>query len=130
MPRPSSTQHEARARLISCGSRRWSSTSNSATALGVILAVFERHLSELAEGWWAAGCPALPPRAPGGTVRRRHGIEDPEGTAPLETVFGVRDVPVETAAAVRAAVDRLVQDGSVPESEPWRVLDVLAGGEH
>ncbi|WP_406303751.1 ParB N-terminal domain-containing protein [Streptomyces sp. NBC_00885] len=85
---------------------------NSATALGVILAVFERHLGELAEGWFDAAS---------GEAHRK-------GTAPLETVFGVREVPVETAAAVRAAIDRLVKDGSVPEAEPWRALDVLAGG--
>lgn len=84
---------------------------NSATALGVILAVFERHLGDLADGWYE---PAI-----GKAVRG--------GTAPLETVFGVREIPVETAAAVRAAIDRLVKDGSVPEAEPWRALDVLAG---
>ncbi|MFD7086768.1 hypothetical protein ACFV94_02915 [Streptomyces sp. NPDC059896] len=84
---------------------------NSATALGVILAVFERHLSELAEGWFDA--------ASGEPVRA--------GTAPLETVFGVRDVPVATAAVVRAAIDRMVQDGTVPEDAPWRALDVRAG---
>ncbi|MFF9478106.1 ParB/Srx family N-terminal domain-containing protein [Streptomyces sp. NPDC014733] len=83
---------------------------NSATALGVILAVFERHLGELAEGWFDA--------ATGEPLRA--------GVAPLETVFGVRDVPVETAAAVRAAIDRMVQEGTVPAGEPWRVLDVLA----
>ncbi|MEU8976631.1 hypothetical protein AB0D11_47150 [Streptomyces monashensis] len=49
------------------------------------------------------------------------------GTAPLETVFVVRDVPVETAAVVRAAIDRMVQDGVVPADEPWRALEVLAG---
>ncbi|OPF70756.1 hypothetical protein VT50_0235925 [Streptomyces antioxidans] len=87
---------------------------NSATALGVILAVFERHLAELAEGWFDAAS---------GEAHRG-------GTAPLETVFGVREVPVETAAAIRAAVDRLVREGSVPENEPWRALDVLAAREH
>jgi hypothetical protein len=83
---------------------------NSATALGVILAVFERHVGELAEGWFdaASGVPAR------------------EGAAPLETVFGARTVPVETAAVVRVAIDRMVQDGSVPEREPWRALEVLA----
>ncbi|MEU2206253.1 hypothetical protein AB0B95_06520 [Streptomyces hygroscopicus] len=70
---------------------------NSATTFGVILAVFERHLGELA--------------------------------APLETVFGVREVPVETAAAIRAAIDRLVREGSVPENAPWRALEVLAARE-
>lgn len=71
---------------------------NSATTFGVILAVFERHLGELA-------------------------------AAPLETVFGVREVPVETAAAIRAAIDRLVCEGSMPENAPWRALEVLAAGE-
>ncbi|MEV6420623.1 hypothetical protein [Streptomyces sp. NPDC051662] len=84
---------------------------NSATALGVILAVFERHPCELAEGWFDAAS----------------GEPIPSGTAPLETVFGAWEIPVETAAAVRAVVDRLVQDGRVPEDEPWRALDLLAG---
>ncbi|MFJ5029496.1 ParB N-terminal domain-containing protein [Streptomyces sp. NPDC088560] len=83
---------------------------NSATALGVILSVFERHVAELAEGWFDASS---------GEATR-------VGTAPLETVFGVREVPVETAAAIRAVIGRLMQDGAVPENEPWRALDVLA----
>ncbi|MER6086810.1 ParB N-terminal domain-containing protein [Streptomyces bluensis] len=87
---------------------------NSATALGVILAVFERHLGELAEGWFDA--------ATGEPTR--------QGGAPLETVFGVREIPVETAAAVRAVIDRLVQDGTVPQDEPWRALDLLAAQGH
>ncbi|MGP8301969.1 ParB N-terminal domain-containing protein [Streptomyces inhibens] len=86
---------------------------NSATALGVILAVFERHLGELAEGWFDAA-KKEPNRG---------------GVAPLETVFGVREVPVETAAAVRAAIARLVKDGTVPETEPWRALDLFAAQE-
>ncbi|MGW7572408.1 ParB N-terminal domain-containing protein [Streptomyces sp. NPDC054765] len=87
---------------------------NSATALGVILAVFERHLGELAEGWFDA----------------ETGEPNRMGAAPVETVFGVREIPVETAAAVRTAIDRLVKDGSVPQDEPWRALDVLAAQEH
>jgi ParB-like nuclease family protein len=83
---------------------------NSATALGVILSVFERHLGELAEGWFNA--------ASGEPTRN--------GVAPLETVFGVREIPVETAATIRAVIDRLVEQGTVPEGEPWRSLDVLA----
>ncbi|MFF4050411.1 ParB/Srx family N-terminal domain-containing protein [Streptomyces chartreusis] len=83
---------------------------NSATALSVILAVFERHVGELAEGWFNATS-GEPTRA---------------GTAPLESVFGARVVPVETAAVVRAVIDRMVQEGSVPADEPWRALEVLA----
>jgi len=87
---------------------------NSATALGVILAVFERHLGELAEGWFNSGM--------GEPVRK--------GTVPLETVFGAREIPVETAAAVRIVVDRMIRSGTVPKSEPWRALEVLVGDGH
>ncbi|MEW2168021.1 hypothetical protein AB0912_34280 [Streptomyces sp. NPDC007084] len=83
---------------------------NPATALGVILAVFERHLGELAEGWFDAEA----------------GEPTRSGTAPLESVFGVRDLPVGTAAVLRAANGRMVQDGTVPADEPWRALEVLA----
>lgn len=34
--------------------------------------------------------------------------------------------PLETAAVVRAAIDRMVQDDTVPADEPWRALEVLA----
>ncbi|MFF2507594.1 ParB/Srx family N-terminal domain-containing protein [Streptomyces sp. NPDC058067] len=83
---------------------------NTATALGVILTVFERHLGELAEGRFNA--------AAGEPTRK--------GAVPLETVFGVREIPVETAAVVRSVVDRLVEDRSVPAGERWRALEVLA----
>ncbi|MFF7586724.1 hypothetical protein ACFZCK_04425 [Kitasatospora purpeofusca] len=83
---------------------------NSATALGVILSVFERHLAELADGWFDA--------ATGEPTRG--------GAAPIESVLGTRELPVETAAALRRAIDRLTAEGSVPEAEPWRALDVLA----
>ncbi|MGX9889371.1 ParB N-terminal domain-containing protein [Streptomyces sp. NPDC002276] len=83
---------------------------NSVTALGVILTVFERHVGELVKGWFDAGS---------GEATRA-------GRAPLETVFGARVVPVATAAVVRAVVDRMVRDGTVPAEEPWRVLEVLA----
>ncbi|RVU18884.1 hypothetical protein EOT10_30715 [Streptomyces antnestii] len=83
---------------------------NTATALGVILTVFERHLGERAEGWFNA--------ATGEPTRK--------GAVPLETVFGVREIPVETAAVVRSVVDRLVGDRSVPAGERWRALEVLA----
>ncbi|MGW3121994.1 hypothetical protein ACWDBW_33470 [Streptomyces sp. NPDC001107] len=76
----------------------------------MILTVFERHAGELAEGWFDADT-----RGP-----------SRKGTAPLETVFGVREIPLETAVAVRAAIDQLVQDGTVAENEPWRALEVLA----
>ncbi|MDQ8701128.1 hypothetical protein RCO28_01325 [Streptomyces sp. LHD-70] len=50
---------------------------NSATALGVVLAGFERRLSELAEGWFNA--------ATGQATRA--------GAVPLERLFGVANCP-------------------------------------
>jgi hypothetical protein len=44
----------------------------------------------------------------------------------LETAFGVREFPVETAAGLRAVIDRMVRDGTVPDIELWRALDMLA----
>ncbi|MGW7354933.1 hypothetical protein [Streptomyces sp. NPDC054784] len=48
-------------------------------------------------------------------VRRGDRGADWSGTAPLGT-----------AAVVRAANDRMMQDGTVPADEPWRALEVLA----
>ncbi|MGW0918610.1 hypothetical protein ACWD3J_06345 [Streptomyces sp. NPDC002755] len=64
----------------------------------------------MAEGWFDADS-GKPTRA---------------GTAPLETVFGARVVPVETAAVVRAAIERMVQDDTVRAEGPWQTLEVLA----
>lgn len=61
-----------------------------------------------------------------GLVRRGDREPTRAGTRPLESVFGVRGLPVETVAVVRAAIDRMVQDGTVPADEPWRALEVLA----
>ncbi|WP_181811065.1 ParB N-terminal domain-containing protein [Streptomyces ipomoeae] len=83
---------------------------NVATALGVILAVFEAHLGDLADGWYDAD------------TRQA----SRKGTAPVESIFGTREIPTDTAAAVRVAIDDLIRDGTVPENEPWRALDVIA----
>ncbi|MER5195620.1 hypothetical protein [Streptomyces sp. NPDC002884] len=41
-------------------------------------------------------------------------------------MFGARVVPVETAAVVRAAIERMVQDDTVRAEGPWQTLEVLA----
>lgn len=57
---------------------------NSATSLGIVLAVFERYGGELTGGW----------------VDAAFGEPAQVGTARLESVFGVRAPPVETAAGI------------------------------
>ncbi|MFD6811541.1 ParB N-terminal domain-containing protein [Streptomyces anthocyanicus] len=84
---------------------------NAATAFGVILDTFERHLTDLTEGWYDPQARAA----------------SRDGTAPIETIFGVREIPTATAAALRKTIEDLVRAGDVPEDEPWRALDVWAG---
>ena len=81
---------------------------NSATAFGVILGVFEAHLAELADGWYADG-----------QATRK-------GAAPVETLLGTRTLPTPLAAQVKQVIDQLVRDGRVPADEPWQALAVMA----
>lgn len=83
---------------------------NVATALGVVLAVFEHHLDELREGWYDEQA-QMP----------RH-----NKLAPLESIFGVRAMPTDAAAIVAQAVDRMVEHGDVDQHSRWRALELMA----
>jgi len=80
---------------------------NTATAIGIILTIFERHLTDLAEGW-------IEP-------------ETGEGKAgkwpPVETILGARVMPAESAAIVRAAINRAIKDGAA--DKPWLALEMI-----
>ncbi|MBM0228225.1 hypothetical protein [Micromonospora sp. ATA51] len=84
-----------------------------ATALGLILAVFERHLGELRDGVW------FDPET-----------QEPVGHAhrlvPIETVLETRSMPADAAAVLTRAVNKLVQTGEVPADQRWRALELLA----
>ncbi|MEU0151568.1 ParB N-terminal domain-containing protein [Micromonospora fulviviridis] len=86
---------------------------NVATALGLILAVFERHLGELRDGVW---------------LDEESG--EPSGHAhrlvPIETVLETRSMPADAAAVLHRAVDKLVRSGEVPADQRWRALELLA----
>lgn len=86
---------------------------NVATALGLILQVFERHLGELRDGVW------FDPESgePIGNVNR---------LVPIETVLETRSMPADAAAVVARAVDQLVRKGEVPADQRWRALELLA----
>ncbi|WDZ84051.1 ParB N-terminal domain-containing protein [Micromonospora cathayae] len=86
---------------------------NVATALGLILTVFERHLGELRDGVW------YDPET-GEPIGNAHRL------VPIETVLETRSMPADAAAVLTRAVDQLVRKGDVPADQRWRALELLA----
>ncbi|MFE9690833.1 ParB N-terminal domain-containing protein [Micromonospora sp. NPDC005806] len=86
---------------------------NVATALGLILAVFERHLGELRDGVWLD-------EESGEPIGHAHRL------VPIETVLETRSMPADAAAVLHRAVDKLVRSGEVPADQRWRALELLA----
>ncbi|MGW5147568.1 ParB/RepB/Spo0J family partition protein [Rhodococcus koreensis] len=82
---------------------------NVATAFGLILGVFERHLEELADGWVD-----------------KDGKPTRKGSAPMESVFGSRMVPVDKAAKIRKAMKAAVKAGDLEADDPWAFIELLA----
>ncbi|MER6076960.1 ParB/Srx family N-terminal domain-containing protein [Streptomyces sp. NPDC001833] len=83
---------------------------NVATVFAIILAVVERHLGELADGWYD----------PDEQTATR------KGTAPVETVLATRTMPADAAAVVRRAIDRMERDGDIEAGQRWRALELWA----
>lgn len=84
---------------------------NIATALDIVLRVFNRHVCELDEGW-----------VDGDGQPRKKGKK-----APMETVFGSRLVPGEQAAVIRQAVQRARKNGDLDESDDaWALIGRFA----
>ncbi|APD19301.1 ParB-like nuclease domain protein [Mycobacterium phage Cepens] len=85
------------------------SIGNVATSLGIILSVFEQHLSELSEGWADEN----------GEPRRKKPV-------PIETVFGTRMVESAKASAILKATRKAEKAGDLPEGDPWSFMAYLA----
>ena len=83
---------------------------NTATQLMTILDVFERNKEDLNDGWYDAET---------GQAKHRRGI-------PLGLIFGRTKIPSEEAAAIKKAVDRMVDCGKIAHKERWRILLELA----
>jgi hypothetical protein len=86
---------------------------NVATALGIILAVFERHLAELRDGVWYdpdTGEPLVPARQ----------------LVPVETILEGRTVPADAAAVIARAIDTAACRGDVPAGQRWRAVELWA----
>lgn len=82
---------------------------NVATALGVLVALTERHLTDLQEGY-------LSPDQP----EPLH-----KGHVGLEVVFGTRTVPAATAAALTRALKTASDSGEIEPGKPWQLLDAM-----
>ncbi|MGW2886448.1 ParB N-terminal domain-containing protein [Streptomyces griseoruber] len=83
---------------------------NIAAVFAIILALVERHLGELADGWYD----------PDEQTATR------KGTAPIETVLATRTMPADVAAVVRRAIDRMERDGDIEAGQRWRALELWA----
>ncbi|MEU3046182.1 ParB/Srx family N-terminal domain-containing protein [Streptomyces sp. NPDC006984] len=83
---------------------------NVAAAFAIILAIVERHLGELAQGWYD----------PDEQTATR------KGTAPIETVLATRTMPADAAAVVQRAIDRMERDGDIESGQRWRALELWA----
>ncbi|MFI5495576.1 ParB N-terminal domain-containing protein [Actinoplanes sp. NPDC051859] len=86
---------------------------NVATALGIILTVFNRHLGDLRDGVW------YDPDAGEPLVNARQLV-------PIETVLETRSMPADAAAVFARAVDTAVRRGDVPAEQRWRALELFA----
>lgn len=90
---------------------------NGATALMLILDIFERHQEDLQEGWLdEEGKPAH------------------KGWVPLSSILGTDYVPAEAADVIRRAVEKMVSAGEIEGKNKWQALeywaaDYLAGDE-
>ena len=89
---------------------------NVAVALMLVLEVFERHLTDLSEGWLdEEGEP-------------KHGK-----WVPLASIFGTDTVPPEALKVIKQAVEKMVSQDAVSSKARWQALefwaaDYLAGG--
>jgi len=82
---------------------------NVATAMGILVALTERHLTDLQDGY-------LDPMS----TEPRH-----RGHVGLEVVLGSRTVPAATAAALTRALKAAVDSGTVEPGKPWQLLDQM-----
>jgi hypothetical protein len=83
---------------------------NGATGLLILLAIFERHRTTLAEGWYDPEADAV-----------LH-----QGWVPLASIVGESKVPAEAARVIKQAVDRLVEREDVSADARWQALEFLA----
>jgi hypothetical protein len=82
---------------------------NGATALLLILEIFERHYEELRAGYW-----------------REDGKPKHKGKVPLASVFGTDQVPAATAMLLGRVLDTMLAQGDIEKEDLGKALERMA----
>lgn len=89
---------------------------NGATALMIILDIFERHREDLRNGWMD-----------------EDGELHHNGWVPLASIFGTDEVPAEAAKIIHSAVEKMVSRQEISNKNKWQAIELMAadylGGE-
>lgn len=92
-------------------SRAAYSVGNIATALGIILDVFDAHVGDLLPGWYEEAT---------GEAKTTKWV-------PLETLLGSRMIPADAGAIIAQAFAKVRKDAELDQDQPpWRALELLA----
>jgi hypothetical protein len=78
---------------------------NVATAVDLVLRVFERNMAQLSEAW--------------------EDCEDDKRWVPIESVIGRSKIPAESAKIIRKALDRMTGKGDITGKNLWQGLEYL-----
>ena len=81
---------------------------NTATAINLVLKVFEENMGRLAEAWQDSD-PA----------------EDNKRWVPIESIIGKNKIPAGAAKIIRKALDRMVGKGDLTNKNLWQGLEYL-----
>jgi len=78
---------------------------NVATAVDIVLKVFERNMAQLSEAW--------------------EDSDDDKRWVPIESVIGRSKIPAESAKIIRKALDRMTGRGDLTTKNTWQGLEYL-----
>jgi hypothetical protein len=78
---------------------------NVATAVDLLLKVFERNIEQLSEAW--------------------EDTPDDKRWVPIESVIGRPKIPAESAKVIRKALDRMVGRGDITSKNLWQGVEYL-----
>lgn len=84
------------------------STKNTATAIMILLSIFQRHLTDLSEYW----C--------------NEKYETPNKFIPVSTIIGTDAIPAQAGAVIKKAVDKMRDEGMVTTKNLWQALEYWA----